>query len=277
MKEQEGARGSKRGYGAKRGHRLGQYLQDDSLIHQLDPRSKIIACLLLITSVLFSFSGPVIIADLLLLAAAFALARLGPIWIIRRLRRLWYLFFFSFIFQAILTAGEPLFHIWSFTVTREGINMGISTIFRLLILLLSSALLTMTTSPIKLAVGLESLFSPLSRIGVPVHQFAMLISISLRFIPTISEEADMITRAQKSRGAPFHSSNLVVRVKSFAAILIPLLAAALQRANDLADAMESRCYTGGASRIRTENLNMKSRDWRMLSIIITVLLVALIC
>jgi energy-coupling factor transport system permease protein len=161
-------------------------------------------------------------------------------------------------------------------VTQAGLDLAVSTVLRLLVLLLSSFLLTMTTSPIKLAAGLEWLLSPLRYLKVPVSQFAMLISVSLRFVPTIIEEAETISRAQRSRGAQLRSRNLLIRLKSATAVLVPLLAVSLQRASDLAVAMESRCYTGGANRSRVDKLCFQRRD-RLAIGFVALMFIAALC
>lgn len=244
----------------EKGLKLGQFVLGNSVIHQLDPRTKIIGCVAVIFSVLMNFRWYVILFNIFIIIAAMFLSRVKIARVLRGLSKLKYLFLLSFIFQAVLTSGEPVFYLGAVSVTREGIALGTSTIFRLLILYLASSLLTMTTSPLKLASGIESLLSPLQYLRIPVSQFSILISTALRFIPTIIEEAETITRAQRSRGAQFNSPSIINRLKSFTAVLIPLLAASLQRANDLAVAMESRCYTGGSSRIRTESLCFKGKD-----------------
>lgn len=256
MKEMKQKRQKKQARGLK----LGQFVLGNSIIHQLDPRTKIIGCFVIIFSVLMNFKWYVILLNIFIIIAVIILSQVKIARIMRGLRKLRYLFLFSFIFQAVLTSGEPVFHLAGVSVTREGIALGTSTIFRLLILYMASSLLTMTTSPLKLASGIESLLSPLRYLSIPVSQFSMLISTALRFIPTIIEEAETITRAQRSRGAQFNSPRMITRLKSYTAVLIPLLAASLQRANDLAVAMESRCYTGGSSRIRTGSLRFRGKD-----------------
>jgi energy-coupling factor transport system permease protein len=244
----------------EKGLKMGQYVLGNSVIHRLDPRTKIIGCLVIIFSVLINFQWYVIVLNMAVIVAAFYLSRVKLGKIYHSLRKLRYILLLSFIFQSILATGEPLFQLGILKVTREGVNLGISTVFRLLILYMSSVLLTTTTSPLKLASGIESLLAPLRHLRIPVHQFSMLISTSLRFIPTIIEEAEVVTRAQRSRGAQFNSPKVITRLKSFTAVLIPLLAASLQRANDLAIAMESRCYTGGVNQSRLDCLKFRVAD-----------------
>lgn len=258
-----------------KGLKLGQFVLGNSVIHRLDPRTKIIGCLVIIFSVLVNFRWHVIFFNIAIITAAIILSGIKVARVMRSMRRLRYLLLLSFIFQAVLTSGDPVFFIGGVSVTKEGINLGLNTISRLLIMYLSFSLLTMTTSPLKLASGIESLLSPLHYLKIPVHQLAMLISTSLRFIPTIIEEAEAITRAQRSRGAQFNSPNIIARLKSMTAVLIPLLAASLQRADDLAVAMESRCYSGGAHRIRTGGLHFTAKDKLAIGLMLSAFL--LIC
>jgi energy-coupling factor transport system permease protein len=259
-----------------KGLKMGQFVLGSSVIHRLDPRTKIIGCLVIILSTLINFQWYVIALNMAVIAAAFYFSKVKVAKIYHGLRKLRYILLLSFIFQSILTTGEPLFHLGVLKVTREGVDLGISTVFRLLILYMSSILLTTTTSPLKLASGIESLFSPLSYLKVPVHQFSMLISTSLRFIPTIIEEAEILTRAQRARGAQFNSPKMITRLKSFTAVLIPLLAASLQRANDLAIAMESRCYTGGTNRSRLDCLKFRLTDRLAIVFILSAFILSII-
>lgn len=255
--------------------KLGQFVLGDSYLHRLDPRTKIICCLLIIFSVLFDEKWVLLVGNLLLLMVAIIFSGLKMKKILRGLRKLGLMLFITFIFQLLLTKGQPLWQ-WGFiSIAREGIVLGVSTLVRLIILYLCSSLLTMTTSPVSLATGMEALLAPLSRLKVPVHKFALIISTSFRFIPTILEEAETITRAQKSRGAPFNSPNVITRLKSMTAVLIPLLAASLQRADDLAMAMESRCYAGNPNHYRLRNLSLTKEDKLSLLIVGALFLVPL--
>ncbi|QWU16882.1 energy-coupling factor transport system permease protein [Paenibacillus sophorae] len=250
-----------------KGVKLGQFMQGDTVVHRLDPRTKIIGCLALTFTVLLKADAFIVLFDAALLVLGFQLAHVPLNRMLRRLRGLWLLLGLSFVLQAVITEGETLLAVHGVTVTREGVIQGGLTVFRLAALLFSSCLLTMTTSPVQLASGLEKLLFPLSRIGIPVHKFAMLISISLRFIPVMSEEVEIVARAQRSRGAPLHSNRLLIRIKSVAAVLLPLLAASLQRAGDLAVAMESRCYWGGAHLSRVQRLRYGRKDCIMFGIL----------
>ena len=255
---------------------LGRYVVGDSLIHRLDPRTKLISCTLIITAVLINYRWYFLLLYTLLITIGILLSGIKPKMIFQSLRKIRYLLLLTFIFQAILTTGEPLMHIGRLSITREGIALGMGTIDRLLIFYLCSTLLIMTTSTIKLAAGIESLLSPLNYLKIPVHHFSMIISTSLRFIPTFIEEAGIITNAQKSRGAQFSSPNIITRLKSNFAIMIPLLAASLQRAEDLAMAMESRCYTGHANQTRISKLNYFRKDKFLISLMLLLLFVDII-
>ncbi|HBC94118.1 MAG TPA: energy-coupling factor transporter transmembrane protein EcfT [Pelotomaculum sp.] len=257
--------------------KLGKYTPGTSIIHQLDPRTKLLGWLAVVTAILISYSWPVLLLNTGLIFMVIYLSKTSLSSILHGIKWLWIIFICSFLAQCIYTQGVPLFSLGPLTVTVEGVFRGLSTFLRLLILFLSSTILTMTTSPMKLAGGLESLFAPLIHLGVPVNQFAMLITISLRFIPTLLEEAETITKAQKSRGAPFTSPKKLVRLKSSLAVLIPLVVSSLQRATDLATAMESRCYTGGPHHSRTRKLRFCRCDLAALLISITVSILPLLC
>lgn len=259
-----------------KGPKFGQYTIGDTIIHNLDPRTKIIACFIIIFSTLIIYKWQVILANILIIAAAIYLAGIRPKLVLRSIWRLWLLFLLTFIFQSILTEGEILLILGSITVTEQGVTLGISTILRLVILLLTSCLLTATTSTIQLASGMEAVFSPLSYLKVPIHQFSMVISIALRFIPEIIQEAETISKAQMSRGAPLNSPKVQEKIKAYFAVLIPLLANSLQRAEDLAMAMESRCYTGDANRSRLDVLSFMSGDYVTFVILAITLLFSLL-
>lgn len=255
---------------------VGRYVFGNSVIHRLDPRTKLISCTLIVTIVLVNYRWNVLLFFISLLTLAIYLSGIKPKLIYKSLRKLRYLLLLTFIFQSILTTGEPLFWLGSISVTREGLTLGVSTVLRLLIFYLSSTLMIMTTSTVRLAAGIESLLTPLTYLKIPVHHFSMIISTSLRFIPTFIEEAEIITKAQRSRGAQFDSPKLFARIRSNIAIIIPLLAASLQRAEDLALAMESRCYTGHPSTIRMSKLNYCRKDFILIGAMLALLIVVVI-
>lgn len=240
--------------------KLGQYIRGTSIIHKLDPRAKIIYCLFIVCSTIINSDWLIILVNICTLILAIILSKINIFKFFFRMKSLLLIFVFTLFFQAILTQGEQLFHIWKLSFTKEGIYQGILTIFRLMAIYLCSTILTMTTSPMNLIFGLEVLFSPLKKLHIPINQLAMIISIALRFMPTIIEEVDNIKCAQKSRGAQFESGNLLVRLQSVLAVLIPILANSLQRANDLAVAMESRCYDCKSSSKVSYNVPYKRMD-----------------
>lgn len=249
-------------------NQLGKYIPGESIIHKLDPRTKLISLTLIIISILINYQWYYLLFYILLLATAIIFSGIEAKTIYGSLWKIKYLLLLTFLFQAFFTEGAPLWQFWKLTMTYEGLRFGIENIFRLVILYLSSILLIMTTSPLTIAAGIEALLSPLSKINIPVHHFSMLISASFRFIPTFIEEAEMIKDAQKARGARFNSVKIAERVKSNLAILIPLLAASLQRAEDLAFAMESRCYSGHPNKIRIAALKMGKIDIPLLVMVI---------
>lgn len=250
---------------------IGQYIRGDSIIHRLDPRTKLIGCFTIIVAMtLPNYPIPMLLLNVGFIVVFIYLSQVGVARVLRGLTSLWILFLFTFLCQTFLTrGGDPLLNWGGIVITWQGIHLGISTFLRLVIIFLGASLLTMTTSTLKLSAGIESLLSPLVHLRVPVHQFAMIINISLRFIPTIIEEAELIRRAQKSRGAQFDSGPLVMRLRTILAMLIPLLAASLQRAADLALAMESRCYTGNSpNNSRVGSLRFTWRDGVALGIFV---------
>jgi len=252
----------------------GQYVMGDSVIHRLDPRTKLLACLaIIIAASLPQNTMPVLLLNILFIIIIIQLSKLGIFNMLRGLKSLRVLFLLTFICQVFFTSGEPLGQWGKVLISREGIELAVTTFLRLVLLYLGASLLTMTTSSLKLSAGLESLLSPLSYLRFPVAQFAMIINISLRFIPTILEELEIITRAQRSRGARFDSGPLAQRLKNTLVVLIPLLAASIQRANDLALAMESRCYSAtNTNYSRVANLRLSWKDAAAMALLVLFLL-----
>lgn len=255
--------------------KLGQYVKGDSFVHKLDPRTKFIYCIFIVSSTLINSNGFILLLNAFTLVLAILLAEIDIFKLISRMKSLLLLITCTFLFQFMLTKGEPLFYIWKIDFTKQGLWVGMLTAFRLLAIYLCSCILTMTTSPMKLNSGLERLFSPLAKY-IPVNQLAMIISISLRFIPTILEETENIKLAQKSRGAQFESGNLIVKLKSVSAVLIPILAASMQRASDLAVAMESRCYTCQSSSTLIAHFQYKRADKIIIGVVLLNLLLCFI-
>jgi len=197
---------------------------------------------------------------LLLMVTAIVSARLNPKFIFKAIYQIKTLLLITLLFQAFLTPGKAVLTIGTITMTREGLALGSINILRLIILFMGSLILLMTTTPMKLSIGIECILRPLEKINIPVHNFATILSISFRFLPTLFEEASIIRNAQKSRGSQFDSPELMVKIKSYAAIVIPLFEASLSRAGDLGEAMDSRCYTSHPNQLRMNSLKMKGQD-----------------
>lgn len=239
---------------------VGQYLPGNSPVHRLDPRTKILATMFIITGAIiargFGF-GPV--AAAVLLAALLSGAPPGFLW--RSLRMLWLILLFTFVLQVLFTPGEVMYRLGPFSITEEGLAAGGQMLLRLVLLVLASTLLTMTTTPINLTAGLERLARPLQRFGVPVHEMAMMMTIALRFVPTLLEEAHTIMRAQQSRGAGLSGAGYHKKFQALVSLMVPMFAGAFRRAEELATAMEARCYRGGAGRTTMKQLFFSSRDY----------------
>ena len=239
---------------------LGQYFPGNSVIHRMDPRTKILLVLvyIVLTFMINNFAGYVVLA--LFLAAAVFISRIPPMFVIKGLKPIMVFIFITALFNLFLTGGEPVFKWWIFTITKEGLYFASFMVLRLVFLILGTSLLTLTTSPIALTDGLEHLLNPFKKIGLPAHELAMMMTIALRFIPTLMEETDKIIKAQTARGADFDSGNLIRRAKAMVPILIPLFISAFRRADELATAMECRCYRGGENRTRLNQLKFTNAD-----------------
>ena len=239
---------------------LGQYFPGDSPIHRLDPRAKLIAMICYIVA-LFLGQWFVTYAVLFLaLAAAVKVSTVKPKALLRGLKPVVFILVFTAVLNIFYTPGEALASFWIFTITREGIVHAFFMVVRIIMLITCTFLLTYTTSPLALTDGLESLLGPLKKIRVPVHELAMMMSIALRFIPTLIEETDKIMSAQRARGADFDSGNLVQRAKALIPLLVPLFISAFRRADELATAMECRCYHGDEGRTRMKQLHYRPGD-----------------
>ncbi len=240
---------------------LGQYYPVDSPVHRLDPRSKIILTVLFIIAVFMAdqlYLYGIVLAYLVLVVR---LGRLPVRMIIRSIRPMRILLAFTFILNLFFGAGEtPLFRLGPVTIWQEGLINAVHFSLRLVFLVMGSSILTLTTSPVTLTDGLETLASPLKKIRFPAHEMAMMMTIALRFIPTLVEEADKIMKAQTARGADFESGNLLARARAMVPLLVPLFVSAFRRAGDLAMAMEARCYHGGNGRTRLHVLKIKTGD-----------------
>ena len=239
---------------------LGQYFPGDSPIHRLYPRAKLIAMICYIVA-LFLGQWFVTYAVLFLaLAAAVKVSTVKPKALLRGLKPVVFILVFTAVLNIFYTPGEALASFWIFTITREGIVHAFFMVVRIIMLITCTFLLTYTTSPLALTDGLESLLGPLKKLRVPVHELAMMMSIALRFIPTLIEETDKIMSAQRARGADFDSGNLVQRAKALIPLLVPLFISAFRRADELATAMECRCYHGDEGRTRMKQLHYRPGD-----------------
>jgi energy-coupling factor transport system permease protein len=240
---------------------LGQYYQTDSIIHRLDPRVKLGGTILFIIS-LFVFDGIAgYVVATLFLCAVIKLSKVPFKFIVKGMKAIAFLLMITVIFNLFLTSGKPLITIWKFTITYEGVRMAVLLAVRLCFLIIGSSVMTLTTTPTQLTDGMEKMLSPLKKIKVPVHEIAMMMSIALRFIPILMEETDKIMKAQLARGADFENGNLIKRVKAMVPLLVPLFISAFRRANDLAMAMEARCYRGGEHRTKMKPLKYAKRDY----------------
>lgn len=240
---------------------LGQYYQADSVIHRLDPRVKLGTTILFIIS-LFMFDGfwGYLVAALFL-TIVIKLSKVPFKFMVKGMKSIVFLLSITIIFNLFLTPGEPIVHIWKLTITREGLRLAILLAIRLGFLIIGSSVMTLTTTPNQLTDGLEKMLRPLNKIKVPVHEIAMMMSIALRFIPILMEETDKIMKAQLARCADFDSGNLIKKAKSLVPLLVPLFISAFRRANDLAMAMEARCYRGGDHRTKMKPLHYEKRDY----------------
>ena len=241
---------------------IGQYYPADSPIHKIDARVKIVITLLYIISlfIIESFIGyAVVIAAL---AVIIKVSKVPFKFMVKGLKSLIFIIVFTAIINLFVTKGEtPLFTLWRFTVTLEGVFFAIKMCLRIILLIIGSSLLTLTTTPIKLTDGIESLLKPLERFGVPAQDIAMMMTIALRFIPTLLDETDKIIKAQQARGADFDTGSLTSKAKALVPILVPLFISAFRRADELAMAMEARCYMGGSKRTRMNVMKISSIDY----------------
>lgn len=241
---------------------IGQYIPGESFVHKLDPRTKILLAIALIVALFFvnNFTGYLIV--FLFIIAVVKISGLKLHYLYKGLKPIIMLVTFTAVLNLFITqgAGQPLFQFWILKVYKEGVRLAIFMTLRLVFLILGTSLLTLTTSPIELTDGIESLLKPFSAIGVPAHELAMMMSIALRFIPTLMDETEKIMKAQKARGADFDSGNIFRKAQSLVPLLVPLFISSFRRAEDLAMAMEARCYRGAFGRTRMKELKYRKRD-----------------
>ena len=240
---------------------LGQYFPGNSVIHRLDPRTKLIMLIVYIVALFVAKSWVGYAVMLAFLLSCIAISTIPPKSIVRGMKPMVIILAFTAVLNLFMTQGETvLVSFWIITITLEGVVRAVQMMARILMLITGTFLLTYTTSPIVLTDGLESLLSPLKKLRLPVHELAMMMCIALRFIPTLIEETDKIMSAQKARGADFETGKLMDRVKALVPILIPLFISAFRRADELATAMECRCYHGGEGRTKMKLLRYTRLD-----------------
>jgi energy-coupling factor transport system permease protein len=241
---------------------IGQYIPGDSFVHKLDPRLKILISLLFIVDLFLvnNFLGYIFIVIFIL--TTILIAKLSFKYIYKGLKPILVLLIITGLLNIFMTSGKELvFHLGFISIYKEGLVIAAFMIVRLVFLIIGTSILTLTTSPIELTDGIEKLLNPFKRIGIPAHELAMMMTIALRFIPTLMDETDKIMKAQMARGADFESGNLISRAKSLIPILVPLFISSFRRADELAMAMESRCYKGGEGRTRMKQLKIVKEDY----------------
>ena len=240
---------------------IGQYFPGESIVHRFDPRLKIITMIFFIISLFFinTFIPYIFVAIYL-----FIIIKIGNLplkVVLKGLKPLRWILLITFVINIFFLPGEPLFKLGFLTISKEGLKTACLMALRLMFLVLGTSLLTYTTSPIELTDGIEALLKPMKKIGVPSHEIAMMMTIALRFIPTLIEETDKIMKAQMARGADFESGNIIKRSKNLVPLLVPLFVNSFRRADELATAMEARCYRGGVGRTKMKVLVLEKYDY----------------
>ncbi|MCR4896695.1 MAG: energy-coupling factor transporter transmembrane protein EcfT [Lachnospiraceae bacterium] len=254
---------------------IGQYYQTDSVLHRLDPRVKLLGTLLYLVS-LFCFHNPAGYAvALLFLILCIRLSHVPFGYMIKGMKGIMMILMITILFNLFLTSGTVLVSFWKITITVEGLKLAITMALRLCMLIIGASLMTLTTTPNHLTDGLEKGLRFLKVIKMPVHEIAMMMAIALRFIPILLEETDKIMKAQLARGADFESGGLVRRAKAMVPLLVPLFVSAFRRANDLAMAMEARCYRGGDGRTKMKPLIYAGRDYAAYLILLAYLVISI--
>lgn len=240
---------------------LGQYYHADSVLHKLDPRTKLMGTFCFIIS-LFIVKNPWgYLVAAVFLTSVIIVSKVPFKFMIKGMKAIVFLIILTVVFNLFLTPGEVVWNWWKLKITKEGIKIAGQMVVRLSFLIVGSSIMTLTTTPNNLTDGLESLMGGLKKIKVPVHEVAMMMSIALRFIPILMEETDKIIKAQMARGADFESGNIIKKAKAVVPLLVPLFISAFRRANDLAMAMEARCYKGGEGRTKMKPLKYNKRDF----------------
>ncbi len=247
---------------------LGQYFPGDSIVHRLDARMKLILVIAVIVLIFMADTFIGYLTVLVFLVFTIILSRVNVKFVLRGLKPLWFILVLMFVLNTFFySGGKELFSFWIIRVSEQGLFNAIRLATRLIFLITTTTMLTLTTSPIALTDGLERLMKPLKIVRFPVHELAMMMTIAMRMIPTLLEETDKIMKAQTARGAEFDSGNILKRAKGMVPLLVPLFVSAFRRADELAFAMESRCYNGGEGRTRMKVLHLHYRDIVALAVI----------
>lgn len=254
---------------------IGQFFPGDSFVHKMDPRMKIIATLLFIIMLFVSGNLLGMAAGILLLTVMYKISGIPVKMITKSLKPVVPVILFTSILNIFFVSGEVLVKFFFIEITKEGLLLAALMSLRILCLIAGSSLLTYTTSPIELTDAIERLLAPLNKVKVPVHELSMMMTIALRFIPLLIEETDKIMSAQKARGADMESGTLMQRAKALVPILVPLFVSSFRRADELAMAMECRCYRGGEGRTRMKQLNYSYRDWVALAVMIAAIVLVI--
>jgi len=240
---------------------IGQHIPGNSIIHKLDPRIKIIITIILITALFLVAKFTGFALYLVYIIAIILVSKLPVKRVLKGLKPIFFLVILTLLLHIFLTKGGTVYWQWRFiSIEEEGLMTGLFMVSRILLLIMFTSLLTLTTSPLQLTDGIEYLLHPLKRFGVPAGELSMMMTIALRFIPTLLAEADKIMKAQMARGADFESGNIIQKARSLIPLLVPLFISAFRRADELALAMESRCYRGGEGRTRLHELKIKKKD-----------------
>ncbi|WP_196604998.1 energy-coupling factor transporter transmembrane component T family protein [Pectinatus haikarae] len=250
---------------------LGQFFPADSVLHRMDARLKIMLLFIFIIAIFLCDSKTDYILLTLLNIILMTVSKIPFVMYLKAVKPMFWIVLFTFIMHIFSGEGTIIADLWIFSATWEGLTEGIFITLRLILLVLMASILTFTTSPLVLTDALESLLSPFKKIGVPAHELSMMMTIALRFIPTLITETDKIIKAQKSRGADFSSGNIIQRIKYIMPILIPLFVSAFRRADELALAMESRCYRGGQGRTRMKEMKFGRLDFFIAAIAVLII------
>lgn len=251
---------------------IGQYFPGNSPIHRLDPRAKLLLDIVYLVILFVSQSFTGLLVPMLFMVLCYVVANVKLVMILKSIKPIMPLMIFTLVLNLLFIKGEePLFHWWIISIYPEGIRISLFMIIRIVALIVGMSLLTYTTSPIMLTDAIERLMSPLKKVRFPVHELAMMMTIALRFIPTLIEETDKIMSAQKARGANLDGGNVIQKAKALVPILVPLFVSSFKRANELATAMECRCYHGGDGRTRLKTLKTAPRDYLAAAVMLLLL------